>query len=328
MTNKTQNTAYQVVTDRVIALLKDGVVPWQRPWDTTDDNGTAINLKRKTAYRGLNAMLLPCLGFTSRYWVTRKDAESLGGRIKQEHWYNYAVVVFWDWYLPKAETVKPEADQKRVPFLKYYRVWNVEQTEGLDKHIPKDKKAKKLDNSKVIVQAEQIVKDYLNKPRISHGGNSAYYSPANDYIIVPERGAFRQPEEYYSTLYHELVHSTGAKNRLGRFVPDCEAKLFTKNSYGEEELIAEMGNSYLCAKAGILDRTIDNSAGYIDGWIKRLQADEKLLVKACSRAMKAVDYITDSPEPAPQPQPIIQPELPVQPQLSVQDVDMSLFWIS
>ena len=110
------------------------------------------------------------------------------------------------------------------------------------------------------------------RPEIKYGGNRVYYSPAMDYIQLPNRHTFQSAEEFYSTMFHELTHATG-------------------HIYSKEELVAEMGASFLCGFTGIETRTIVNSAAYIQGWLKELRNDKKLLVLAAAQAQKASDFI-------------------------------------
>jgi antirestriction protein ArdC len=146
-----------------------------------------------------------------------------------------------------------------------------------------------------IERAEQIMAGMPHKPDIRHGGNEACYSPMLDYVKLPEPSAFQSPEEYYATAYHELVHSTGHASRVGR-KGILEPSFFGSHEYSKEELVAEMGAAFLCGVAGIEQRTIENSASYISGWLKALKNDRKLLVMAAAQAQHAVDYILSRSE--------------------------------
>jgi len=161
-----------------------------------------------------------------------------------------------------------------IPMLRYYNVFNLEQTEGIP--IPE--------------KAEQIIAGMPLKPDIYHGGNKACYSPSPDSIHLPSQHTFLYPEEYYCTAFHELIHSTGHTSRIGR-KSILEPTYFGSHEYSKEELVAEMGAAFLCGYAGIEQKTIDNSAAYIQGWLKVLKKDMTLLVHAAAQAQKGADYI-------------------------------------
>lgn len=278
---------YEIVTAQIIEQLEKGQIPWHKPWNSAE--GMPRNLVSKRAYRGINVWLLAGRGYESPYWVSFKQCKDLGGTVKKGE--ESTLVVFWK-FLDVPDTVEgQEPDEntptRTIPLLRYYRVFNVEQCEGLEKHIPQPEKPKTFN---ALAEAEKIVEGYQNKPRITHGQAGAYYRPSADLVGMPHRTSFENPEEYYSTLFHELTHSTGHKDRLARFETD-EVAAFGSETYSKEELIAEMGASYLSNEAGILQRTIENSAAYIRGWLKRLQDDKRLIVTAAAQAQKAVDHI-------------------------------------
>ena len=139
-----------------------------------------------------------------------------------------------------------------------------------------------------IESAEAIVKGMPNPPAFEQDSQAAYI-PSRDAVTMPSRTAFESQSEYYSTLFHELTHSTGHAKRLAR--EGFDPQKFGSESYSREELIAEMGSAMLCGIAGIEQATISNSAAYLQSWIKRLKADSRLVVSAASAAQKAADYI-------------------------------------
>ena len=132
-------------------------------------------------------------------------------------------------------------------------------------------------------------------PPIHHGGSRACYQPSNDEVHMPDRERFDSSEEYYSTLFHELVHSTGHASRLGR-TGITETIVFGSRTYSKEELIAEMGATFLCGHTGIENAVIDNSASYLASWLGRLRNDSRLVVQAAAQSQKAVDYVLDQRE--------------------------------
>jgi len=179
--------------------------------------------------------------------------------------------------------------------LKYFRVFNLEQTENIEPDkLPKD--SQPIDDDDLldfdpIEACENIVDHMPSRPELEHSRESrAYYKPLSDLVHMPDKELFTSESDYYSTLFHELTHSTGHENRLNRKEIGKHAAFGSKD-YGAEELTAEMGAAMLCGMSGIEQGTIENSAAYIDGWRKTIKADKKIVVIAASRAQKAADYI-------------------------------------
>jgi antirestriction protein ArdC len=245
-----------------------------------------VNLVSGKAYRGINPFLLGSQGYGSRYWLTFNQAAKLGGHVKKGE--KSSIVTFWnigeEKIIRNAETGK---ERKSKPILlRYYAVFNVEQTEGIADKLGLGNAAPRIPN---IEACESIVAGMPNAPRREQS-DRAWYRPSNDSVGMPSRNAFHSSEEFYSTLFHELTHSTGHASRVGR--EDIEQlNTFGSESYSKEELIAEMGAAMLCGITGIAPATIPNSAAYLKHWIDRLRGDSKLLVSAASQAQKAADYI-------------------------------------
>ena len=271
--------AYDIITERIIAQLEAGTVPWCKPWH--GQAGMPKNLISNKQYRGINVFLLHCLGYESPYFLTFKQAKARGGHVCKGE--RGCPVVFWKWLdVADRESKEPQ----RVPLLRYYTVFNVAQTEGIEappvdvperKHTP-------------IEAAECIANSMQSAPEIRHGHNGACYSPLEDVVRMPRPEVFDNGERYYSTLFHELTHSTGHRSRLDRKL-DSELAAFGSPDYSREELVAEMGAAFLCGEADILDTSIDQSAAYIDGWLSKLRNDRKLVVTAAAQAQKAADYV-------------------------------------
>ncbi len=202
-------------------------------------------------------------------------------------------VTFWNW-----REMEEGGEVKKIPFLKYYTVFNVEQCEGLEGKLP-EIAAPPTFNHDPIANAEAIAAAMPNQPIITSGGGRAYYSPGRDLVNVPKAERFEFRQEYYSTLFHELAHSTGHASRLNRNMGDA----FGSHAYSKEELVAEITAAYLCGQAGFVDVTLDNSAAYINSWLKALKNDRRLIVGAACQAQKAADYIlgraAQAEEPAP-----------------------------
>ncbi len=276
---------YQIVTDRIISLLEQGTVPWRKPWNTA--NGMPRNLCSNKEYRGVNLFLLGCQEYSSPYWLTYKQATEKKGNVRKGE--KSSLVVFWK-MLDRNSTTDDSEDavtvSGKVPLLRYYNLFNLEQCEG----IPYPPSNTPTYQFTPIERAEQIVQNMSNRPEISYGGNRASYSPLSDRIRMPHEYMFEKNEEFYSVLYHELGHASGHRSRLARKeVMECNE--FGSESYGSEELVAELTSSMLCGVAGISNQTIDLAASYIDGWLNIIKQDRKLIVIAAAQAQKAADHI-------------------------------------
>jgi antirestriction protein ArdC len=262
---------YEIITSQIIAQLEKGVVPWRQPWRT----GLPKNLVSGKVYRGINLFLLSMVN--EEYFVTRKQAEALGGKVRCKG----LPVVFWK--MLERENPK-NGEIERIPLLRYYRVYPVSGVDGLE--VP-------VTNAAIVAPidaAEEVVRHMPNPPAIQYGGRGACYNPSRDEVQMPEMRSFTDSEEFYSTLFHELAHSTGHQSRLDR-VGVTTNWAFGSHEYSEEELVAEMTSSFLCGFADIGQKTMPNSAAYIDGWLSKLQADPKYIIKASSKAQRAADYI-------------------------------------
>jgi antirestriction protein ArdC len=277
---------YAEVTNQIVTMLEKGVVPWRSPILGRNTAGYPKNLQSGKAYRGINTFLLAftawAQGYDSVYWLTFNQAKERGGVVKKGE--KSSMVVFWKEY----EVIdKDNGEAKKVPILRYYNVFNARQCDGIK--IPDSVKFEPLD-FKSIEAAEEIVKGYTDAPAIEHGGQSAFYRPSTDTVRIPEPSRFTSAEEYYSTLFHELGHSTGHTKRLDRKL-DTDPKPFGSPDYGKEELIAEMAAAFLCGHAGIQPAVIENQAAYLQGWLKQLKNDKKLVIAAAGAAQKAADWI-------------------------------------
>jgi len=276
---------YDIVTDRIVKALEAGTVPWHRPWV----GGEPTNLVSKKPYRGVNILLLGWQKYASPYWVTFNQARKLKGYVKAGE--KGTPVVFWK--VSSREITRDDGTVVKKSFiLRYYTVFNTDQCVGLE--VPA------LANREVlpIAAAEEIVSGYKGAPEVSMGGGRACYSPTTDRIEMPLHGKFESDEAYYATLFHELSHSTGHKSRLNRETLE-EMVTFGSENYSREELVAEMSAAFLCANAGIENITLDNSAAYIAGWLKKLKSDTKMVVIAAGQAQKSADHILGKSQAAP-----------------------------
>lgn len=270
-------STYEIVTESIIKRLESGVAPWRKPWRTEPP----ANLVSKKEYSGINIFLLASQGYGSRHWITYRQAQTLGGTVKKgEHG---SKVVFWkvDEY-QKENKGTGETENRKSVLLRYYNVFNLEQCEGI----------KSLEPVPVIHPSEQcegIINSMPNPPTLMRDSR-AFYRPSNDSVGMPSKWAFDSVEGYYSTLFHELTHSTGHPSRVGR-EGIMEHNPFGSEDYSKEELVAEMGAAMLCGVAGIESQTLGNSASYLQSWIRRLKSDSRLVVSAAAQAQKAADYI-------------------------------------
>jgi len=278
---------YEKITEQIIAKLEAGTIPWQKPWNGGE---SPKNLISKKPYRGINTFILSCSDYQSPYWITYKQAQEKGCQVRKGE--KGTTVIFWK-FLDNSQknpvgteknTVGTEKSSRKIPLLKYYTVFNVEQCDGL-KVV--EQKEKPIDFHP-IRECEKIVHGYQG-PTIQHAEPRAFYRPAEDMVNMPKPATFRSEQEYYSTLFHELAHSTGHISRLGR---DVGVSHFGSRDYSKEELVAEMSAAMLCGITGIENSTIDNSASYVQSWLKVLRSDKKILVQAAGQAQKACDLIT------------------------------------
>jgi len=266
---------YEVINNRILELLEQGTVPWRKPWNVTSSMPRSLSTKKE--YRGINVFLLACQQYSQPWWLTFNQIKERGGHVKQGM--NASPIVFWKW-------IEKDDDKQKVPLLRYYNVFNVEQAEGIT--YPE---LETVSNTFTpIEKAEQIIATMPNKPLIQHMGGRACYNPRTDTVTLPPQTAFQSPEEYYCTAFHELTHSTMHENRLNR-KSTIQMHSFGDEAYSREELVAECGASFLCGHAGIENFTLENSAAYIAGWLKALKNDKTLLVHAAAQAQKASDYI-------------------------------------
>jgi antirestriction protein ArdC len=307
---------YSMVTDRMVALLEKGVCPWRKPWNDSACKGSRrsfdtmgpANYISNRSYSGINTWLLLGTalerGYSSRYWVTFNQVRTLGGKVRKGE--KATPVVFWRVLSKEVVNVETgERETKKIFFLRYYNVFNVEQTEGV-REIKRGAVAAPVETPEEPTEAAEemvglsLLTDYLKRESIPlhHGGNRACYSFADD-ISMPHPEAFISPAHYTHTLAHEAVHSTGAKSRLNRFDLAAGSGIFGSESYSKEELVAEMGASYLSALAGTLPELEENAAAYLAGWSKKLKSDSKLIVYAASAAEKAARLIATGSAVAP-----------------------------
>lgn len=284
------NQLAEQVTSDVITELQKGKVPWKKPWGT---HGLPKNYGSHRPYEGFNAFYLHYIteknGYSAPYFLTYKQAQALGGHVRKGQ--KGTPIVYWKVYErePRAQTAegrKERSSQRCIPFL--WTVFNIDQVDGVDFCLP----ATSAHAAPQVIEACQQVLDNFPspQPRVLHGGMQACYAPAPDTVQVPLLPSFSSAEAYHATLFHELIHATGHPMRLNRF-QENEHSRFGDESYSKEELIAEMGASFLCAFTGINAQVFQNSVAYLQGWVSRFREDSTLILYAGNRAFKAATYI-------------------------------------
>lgn len=279
----TKRDIYQEVTDRIIAELEKGLAPWIRPWKTLkgEDAGIPKNFATGHAYRGINIPLLwaarSSAGYESDQWITFNQAKALGGNVRKGE--KAELVVFWKISrLKDHDEETGEEDEKTIPLLKHYNVFNIAQCEGLPAQKPQP-----APTWNPIEKAEAVIA--ATGADIRHGGDKAFFSVAGNYIRLPHKAAFAEGPHYYATALHELTHWTGHPARLNRKFGG-----FASQVYAREELIAEMGAAFLGAEIGLPIEKLQHPE-YIGNWLAVLKGDKKAVIVAAGRAQKAADCI-------------------------------------
>lgn len=277
---------YQQVTNAIVAELERGVAPWVRPWKTLDTRfgGGPVNGHTGRGYRGVNVWLLLITamkkGYEDSRWFTFRQAQMLGAHVKKGE--KSTMVIFWKQHrIQESNEKSGETEEKNIPFLRAYSVFNAEQCEGLEPQAKVEESARELRYR----HAEELFTKHAVDVR--HGGDQAFFSPMHDFIQMPKLDAFESEEQYWGVKLHELTHWTGHKSRLDR---DLSGR-FRSEAYAAEELVAEMGSAFLCAQLGIEGHF--RHPEYIGNWLKVLKDDKRAVFKASSLAQAAADFVLD-----------------------------------
>ena len=283
---------YAEVTNRIITQLEQGVIPWKSPYFSKV--GFPRNFATGNPYHGINVFLLGSLRYTSPYFLTFIQAKELGGHIRKgEHG---SLVVKYGTYTKESEgTASAEASEEHRKYLKAYTVFHASQVEGIS--FPEPENVPELPANAACDRARAMVAGMPKAPAIHSGTAIPCYRRSSDSVHMPERRFFTSEEAFFSTLFHELTHATGSQERLARKSllesKGIDAEGEARKVYAEEELVAEMGASFLCAHAGIIEAELENSAAYLQGWIDALKSKDAKgwIIRAASQAQKAADYI-------------------------------------
>jgi len=280
---------YQEITDKIIAELEAGHLPWVQPWGS---NGVSapLAMPKNTAtdrrYSGINVLILWGAvvqhGLPGQSWLTFRQALGLGGCVRKGE--RGTTVVYADRFIPNDERQRSREagdDARTIPFLKRFTVFNAAQCDGLPEALsaPPPPVAGGL----ILPEVEALIRASGADLRL--GGERAFYSPALDYIQIPRPEAYFEPINWHRTALHELGHWAGASHRLGRDLTGA----FGSKSYAREELVAEMTAAFTCATLGIIPTV--RHADYIASWLEVLREDDRAIVRAASAASKAADYL-------------------------------------
>jgi len=274
---------HEIVTKEILTLLDEGTAPWLKPWTAND---APRNYATGRRYSGINLWFLQAMQvvkFTSPYWATKKQVEERGGTVREGE--RYTPVLWFKQLEIEVEGDQPDTTKtKKIPIERFYQVYNFDQCDGL-KPREEDEDARTFDP---LEDAQKIADGYFKRedaPVLKHGASGACYVPDKDIISMPRTSTFHSVEEYYSTLFHEAAHSTKKDTRTNRIAK--------KLDYATEELVAELGSSFLCAESGISrDELIKNQAAYCAYWAKVVKADPTTFIKAGREASKAATFIT------------------------------------
>lgn len=286
---KPENKVYGIITDKIIELMEQGTIPWTQKWDSQ----LPQNFVTKRQYTGFNFFYLYVMalqkGYKSPYWMTFHQIQSIKGKLKSGQYKNGEIVIFYKMnpWLDKNDLDKDGQPKKKMyPMLRFYTVYNVEQTEGIEYES-----GTRQNNG--IETCETIVKEYKDHPPIVNvNGQTPCYIPSEDRINIPEMNTYEKAEYYYRSLFHEFTHSTGHEKRLARFDSKDNKVSFTEEARSKEELTAELGAAFLCAEASISNEDMQKyNAAYIKSWLQVLKDDKRMVIEAASKAQRAVDHI-------------------------------------
>ena len=262
---------YELITNRIIAEMEKGIIPWHKPW--TCSNGAVSHITGRP-YSLLNQILLR---------LGEPEAENTTDEVPVKEYLTF-------------KQIMDAGGIVTIPVLRYYHVFEVGQCEGINRKWSDENRPK----ANPVDEAEQIVSTYFDRETCKlciRESDRAYYSPTSDLVNVPQMSQYSHSGEYYSTLFHEMTHSTGHVSRLNRFIAGSAA--FGSEVYSKEELVAELGSTFLLNKTGIdCNNAFRNSVAYLQGWSRALKGDRNMFVSAASKAEAAVNYIINGKEEA------------------------------
>ena len=282
---------YDKVTKQIIEQLEAGAKPWQKSWKGSQSFSMPRNAITGKDYNGINIPLLWTAqadkGLQTSEFATFKQWKEKGRMVAKGE--KGTMIVFF-----KMLDVVRDDKEEKIPMLRQSTVFSECQLQDYQAKPPVDA----VDLTTRIAQADNVVKQ--SGASVKHGGNQAFYQPSTDSIQMPDRESFIATDEssatenYYSTLLHELTHWTGHKQRLDRL---RNTKRFGDNAYAFEELVAELGSAFLCAKLGVSNAPRADHASYLASWLKVLKQDSRAIFTASSQASKACAFIMGDAKP-------------------------------
>jgi len=309
---------YEIITEKIVKIIeKSEYLPWRKPWsiNQTGEPNYPLNFSTKKHYSGVNlfvlSMEMDMRKHQCPYFMTFKQVSEMKGTVKKGA-VSYQICFYTNDLYRNVDTGRtitktaweklPNSEKGNFEpsfTLKFYNAFNAADIDGID--FGDNWKPRTLKDFEQIESCENIVYNMPNKPPITEvAQDKAFYMPSTDSITMPLRGYFERPQEFYSTLFHEMIHATGSENRLDR-QEKKKRKAFGDSFYSYEELIAEMGACYLCGESGILYFTLDNSVAYLKSWkskvINYLSEDPKFFFKAAADAQRGADYILGKSDP-------------------------------
>lgn len=278
---------YEIIQNKFIDQIQkviDGsetLLPWQKPWR----GSRPMNYFTGKHYRGINTLLLE-----GGEWLTFIQIKNLAKKdpnIRLKKGSKSSIIVFFDF---KEKKDKETGEIEVYPMLRYSNVFSISDVVGIESKLPPK------NEEPLLEEAEQIIEDYINRENLRldfvDGSNRAYYQPASDRVVMPEKAQFQGIKEYYATAFHELSHSTGHEKRLNRFTSSAKDHKFGSENYSKEELVAEISSQMVLGRLNINDDAIaSNSLAYAHGWLKAIKEDVKLIISASSQAQKSCDFI-------------------------------------
>ncbi|GAB3177619.1 ArdC family protein [Telluribacter humicola] len=286
---------FDQITERIVASLEKGVVPWRQPWGFVEP---AQNYFTGHIYSGVNSLLMLMDNYETPYFATLNQINKAGGRVKKG---SKASLIVFNKYLyydlkgnkiseDLVKTMHPSTYEKRY-YLKYDYVFNISMTTGIE---IKKQSTRQWDKKASIYECDYFIDHLENAPTIQCKlSDYAVYNKAYDVITMPLLEQFFSTEHYYATLFHELIHSTGHKDRLNR-ESLTDSKKFGDEKYSFEELVAEIGSCFLCNAFGIDTAPVqENAEAYIKGWVKRLREDTSMIVEASKLAKRGYQFLTE-----------------------------------
>lgn len=286
---------HQAVTDRIIAALERGAKPWVHPWKKAGGGGMFPLRHSGEAYQGMNVLLLWCAaqehGYRSRYWMTFRQAKEYGANVRKGE--KGSLVI-------KYGTVERDADGnpvkagdgnrddavQKIAYTRGYTVFNAEQIDGLPDQFQAEETSDEPGDAGADAAPILWLERYFGDigAKIETADCNPCYIPSLDTIRMPPICEFVSSHAFFSCLAHECCHWTKAPQRLDRKQSETRAE------YAQEELIAEIGANLVFANLGLVP-DIENSAAYVESWLKALRNDRRFIFEAAAAAQKAADYI-------------------------------------